>query len=234
MKTWVLEHGALVSASLDRIAALLRAKPDAALALSAGEPCLCVYRALAELSKRGEVSLSRVRFFSVAEYDGLAETDVRRLSCRLADVLLSDTDAAPEHFFAPDQALPEQYDDLISSCGGLDLAVLSLGVNSRFGFNEPATRFDTRTHRQKLTNPTRRELADEFGGEALVPEYGLTMGVKTLTEAGDILVLAEGEAKAKAVFHMLYGRDDSIYPAAFLQIPPEVTVIVDPAAAAQI
>ena len=89
-----------------------------------------------------------------------------------------------------------------------------------------------RTRRQKLAPASRRELAALFGGEENVPVYGLTMGVKTLVEARRILVTASGAERAKAVFDMLYGRDDSIVPAAFLQIPPDVTVLVDEAAAA--
>ena len=111
------------------------------------------------------------------------------------------------------------------------MAVLGLGVNAHVGYNEPAVPFDSRTHRQKLTDKTRAQLAGQFGSAEAAPAYAWTMGVKTLVSARQILVLAYGEEKAWAVFQMLYARDDSVIPAAFLQIPPEVTVLVDPAAA---
>ena len=60
------------------------------------------------------------------------------------------------------------------------------------------------------------------------------MGFSQLCFAREILVIALGEKKSAAVFHMLYGRDDSVYPAAFLQLPPNVTVWADEAAAARL
>lgn len=123
------------------------------------------------------------------------------------------------------------YDDMISEAGGLDLAVLGLGMNAHIGYNEPATPYSSLTHVQKLTAPTRRQLAAAFSGEKNVPERAYTMGIRTLVSAKRIMVIALGAEKAQPVFDMLYGRDDSVVPAAFLQLPPEVTVYLDPAAA---
>ena len=123
-------------------------------------------------------------------------------------------------------------DEAIRRCGGLDLAVLGLGVNAHIGYNEPGTQFSTGCRVQKLTGKTKQQLAWLFPDGASVPEKAVTMGIRTLTQAKEILVLAVGEEKAKAVFDMLYARDDSVIPAAFLQIPANVTVCADPAAEA--
>ena len=234
MKTMILDRAQIVETALAKITGLVAQKPEAVIALSVGETCLAVYRALADAAKGGELSLSGLRFFSVTELEGVPPDSRHSHGQRIKELFLEDTDADARRFFVPDAADPARYDEEIARCGGLDLAILDIGVNARIGFNEPATPFDSRTHRQKLTRPTRRELAEEFGGEENVPVYGLSMGIKTLVEAKEILVLAEGEEKSKAVFHMLYGRDDSIYPAAFLQIPPQVTVLVDAAAASKL
>lgn len=124
-----------------------------------------------------------------------------------------------------------EFDDMISAAGGLDLAVLGLGMNAHIGYNEPATPYSSLTHMQKLTAPTRRQLAEAFGAEENVPERAYTMGIKTLVMARQIMVIALGAEKAEPVFNMLYGRDDSVVPAAFLQVPSEVNVYLDPAAA---
>ena len=87
---------------------------------------------------------------------------------------------------------------------------------------------------QKLTDKTRQQLAWLFPDGASVPEKAVTMGIRTLTRAREIMVLALGEEKAKAVFDMLYARDDSVIPAAFLQIPADVTVYVDPPAGSKL
>ena len=234
MKTIVLEHEQLIASAADQINELINRKPDAVIALSDCEPAFSVYATLAQRCKQGTLSFSKTHFFTITEFDGLEPENKHSQGRRLKTFFTENTDAASEHFTVLNSDNYEQYDAIIAACGGLDLAVPELGINSRVGFNEPATPFDTRTHRQKLTNPTRRELAAQFGGEDRVPVFGLTMGIKTLVEARELLVLAEGEEKERAVFHMLYGRDDSIYPAAFLQIPLRVTVMIDKSAAVRL
>ena len=133
------------------------------------------------------------------------------------------------HFLSPEDL--DSYDRQIRDAGGLDLAVLGLGSNAHIGFNEPAVPFASLSHRQKLAPATRRQIAGQFGSEQNVPDYGLTMGVYTLVQAREIIVLAFGEEKADAVHKMLYGRNDSSVPAAFLQIPGDVTAYVDEEAA---
>ena len=153
------------------------------------------------------------------------------MKSRLNDCFFSRVDAERENCFFLSEEKLENYDGMIEEKGGIDLAVLDIGLNARIGFNEPATPFDSLSHRQKLSDSSRRELAPLFGGEERVPEFGLTMGIKTLVSARDILLISSGESRADAVFNMLYGRNDSFVPAAFLQIPLNVTVCLDGASA---
>ena len=112
----------------------------------------------------------------------------------------------------------------------LDACVLGLGTRGQIGFNEVATPFDTETHWQKLTDTTRAEYA--FLGE--LPEKGLTLGIRQIVSAKKILVLALGAERAEAVFNMMYGRNDSTVPAAFLQISPDVDIYLDAEAAGKL
>ena len=232
MKTIVRGSEECCRLAAGQIRDLLREKPEAVLALAAGRTLAPLYAELAGLCRAGELSLRQARVFAVTEYENCP----KELSCRCAleTALLETTDLAPENcrFLSAESA--EDFDEAIRSAGGLDLAVLGLGDNGHIGYNEPATPYASRTHRQKLTDATRRQLAGQFGGEDKVPAYAWTMGIKTLVEAGQILVLAFGEEKAKPAFQMLYARDDSYVPAAFLQLPPNVTVYLDRAAAAKI
>ena len=178
------------------------------------------------------MSLARARVFTVAEFEGGDEA----LSCRrqIEEELIGRTDLDPDkcRFLSAETA--EGYDDAIREAGGLDMAVLGLGDNAHIGFNEPATPFESYTHRQKLTDATRRQLTEHFGAPERVPEHGWTMGIKTLVSARQILLLAFGEEKTEPAFRMLYARTDSAVPAAFLQIPLNVTVYLDEAAAKKI
>ena len=232
MKTIVCEKEECCRRAADQIQSLLREKPDAVLALACGRSMRPLFWELAKRCAAGELSLVGARVFAVTEFDDGPE----ELSCRteLERELLARTDLREENCCFPGAGSGEDYEARIAEAGGLDLAVLGLGDNAHFGYNEPATPYDSRTHRQKLTDASRRQLAWRFGAEEAVPAYAWTMGVKTVLEARQILVLAFGEEKAKPAFQMLYARDDSFVPAAFLQLPLNVTVYLDPAAAAKI
>ena len=232
MKTIIANSQELYTEAAQRIARVLEEKPDAVLAFSAGRTMELLFRALAGLCGEGKVSLSAAKVFAVTEYEGIPPDR----SCRAAieKGLLGTTDLKEENCTFLDQSNWEVYDRLIQEAGGLDLAVLGLGINAHIGYNEPATPFDSYTHRQKLTDATKRQNAAVFGSTEAVPDYAYTMGIKTLVSARQILVLVSGEEKAEAVFKMLYARDDSAVPAAFLQIPLNVEIYVDREAAAKL
>ena len=213
MKTIISDLPSVHTLAAQEIAALVAEKPDAVLAFAVGRTMKPLFAELARLCGEGGLSLSQARLFAVTEFEDAPE-ELRAENCR----------------FLTREKL-ESYDDEIAAAGGLDLAVLGLGVDAHIGFNEPATPYASRTHRQKLTGRTRRQYAALFGSEEAVPAYGYTMGILTLVEAKHILVLATGEEKARAAFQMLYARDDSYIPAAFLQLPLNVTVFLDSKAA---
>lgn len=205
------------------------AKPDAVIALAAGRDMKGLYKRLGEMCAAGEISLKNARILAVTEFS-------ERHDCEnfLREQLLRTADISGENCFFPDAGAPEEYDRLIESFGGLDLAALGIGQDAHIGYNEPATPFDSHTHVQKLTDRTKRQLSERGYADENMPEYAVTMGIKTLTEARNIILLAEGEDKAAAVFEMVYGKTITYIPASFLQIPTEVTVYLDTAAASRL
>ena len=229
MKTVICEKDEAVRQAAETVAALLRGKPDAVLALACGKTMEPLWAELSRLCQAGACSLRDARILCATELCGVsAEKSCRRA---LTAGLLERTDARKENCFFPDPDAPERTDALIAQFGGLDLAVLGIGENCHIGYNEPGTLFDTRTHLQKLTDRSRRQLLARGFTESELPGRAVTMGVATLTDARNILLLAFCEAKAAAVFQMLYAKTTSYIPAAYLQIPPEVTVFLDRAAA---
>ena len=225
MKTVVSDRASVLDRAAEAVCALLKAKPDAAVTLAAGRTMLPLWERLGELVCRGELSFSEVRFFQTAEFlNAPAEKTFRHMTEKK---LLAVTDLKPEHCFWLSEENLKDCDEAIAKAGGLDLAVLGLGNNAHIGLNEPATQYDTRCRIQKLTPKTREQYGWLFGSAEEVPEKACTLGIHTLVEAKKILVLALGEEKAQATFDMLYARDDSIIPAAFLQLPFDVTVYAD-------
>ena len=195
------------------------------LALVCGQTMGPLWDKLTELCEKGALCFQNVRILCVTELCGVPEEK----SCRhaLTKGLLEKTDARPENCYFPDPDAPEDYDLLIEGLGGIDLAVLGLGENCHIGYNEPGTLFDSRTHVQKLTDRTKRQLLKRGFDEADLPDSAVTMGIKTLTGAREILLLARGGDKAGAVYQTLYAKTTSYIPSVFLQIPLNVTIVSD-------
>ena len=232
MKTLVMERDDLMHRAAEQICTLVREKPSAAITAAAGRTMLPLWEKLAEATANGEADFSQVRFFQTAEFLGVPEEKMLR---RMTEQnLIEKTGIRPENCFWLTEENIVQADERIRLAGGLDLAVLGIGVNAHIGFNEPGTQFSTGCRIQKLTDKTRKQLAWLFSDPASLPEKAVTMGIRTLTLPRVIMVLALGEEKAEAVFQMLYARDDSVIPAAFLQIPADVTVYADPEAGSKL
>ncbi|MCR5089053.1 MAG: 6-phosphogluconolactonase [Oscillospiraceae bacterium] len=226
MKTIVKEQRELLQEAANQIAGLLRGKPDARIAMSAGRTMLPLWDMLAE------TDFSEAFLFQTAEF--VSAPEEKTLRHMMETELLPRAGFRPENCFWLTEDTLGDFDERIAQKGGLDLAILGIGDNAHIAFNEPATPYDTRCRKQRLTGKTRKQYSWLFGGEAAVPASAVTMGIHTLTDAGKIMLLAFGEEKAQAVFDMLYARNDSVIPAAFLQLPADVTVYADPEAAGKL
>jgi glucosamine-6-phosphate deaminase len=122
----------------------------------------------------------------------------------------------------------ERYERAIVDAGGIDMMILGIGANGHIGFNEPAEVLVARTHRVALDDETRAGNALWFGGDVRqVPREALTMGMATILGARSIVLMATGEAKTEAVAAMLEGGVTTRLPASFLQLHPQVTVMLD-------
>ena len=114
---------------------------------------------------------------------------------------------------------------------GIDLAVLGLGRNGHIGFNEPGTPFESLTHVTQLSEETRKREAQAFGGLECVPKKAITMGIRTIMNARETLLLVSGVEKAEALSRALSGPITPEVPASVRQLHPRLTVLADAAAA---
>ena len=232
MKTIISEQKLLYDNAARNLAGILRKKPDAVLALSAEREMLPLYARLAEMCRSGEICMDKARVFALAEYVGADE----KLSCRavLEENLVKPCAVREENFHIPNPQSPAEYDVAISECGGIDISLVDIGDKGQLAFNEPSTPYASGTRLQKLSADARRQRAEYFGGADKVPEQAVTMGIKTIIDAKEILLIAVGPEKAHAVYKMLYGRNDSVIPAAFLQIPLNVNIYLDEQASSEL
>ena len=123
-----------------------------------------------------------------------------------------------------------RYEDLIREAGGFDLTILGLGGNGHIGFNEPGTSFESRTHLVDVALETREANAYSFPS-GICPLRAITVGIKTILESRDILLLVTGAGKAKALAAALNGPIHEVLPASVLQRHARVRVVADRAAA---
>ena len=113
--------------------------------------------------------------------------------------------------------------------------MLGIGTDGHIAFNEPGVPFDSLTHIMELEEQTRRDNARFFDNDIdQVPTHAITMGLASIMRAAKIIVIATGANKADAVYGMVKGPKTTDCPASILQDHPDVTVILDNAAASRI
>lgn len=216
------------------VVARVARKPESVFALAAGATMVSVYAAIAARCAEERTSFAKAKAFDLDEYVGLAPRDPRSFRHFVERELGAKVGLPVASHVAPD-ALAEdleaecaRYEARIEAAGGLDVAVLGLGRNGHLAFNEPGSSFAAKTRIEVLM---RVELSGDERREAL-PRVAITMGIGTILAARACLVVAFGAEKERAVAEMIEGPVTSYVPASALQLHPNVTVVLDDAAAA--
>ncbi len=215
------------------VARLLRDKPNAVLGLATGGTPLRLYRELIRMN----LDWSSVTTFNLDEYVGLPAEHPQSYHSFMWANLFRHVNIRPENVHLPDgrakdiPAFCARYEEQIRQAGGIDLQVLGIGADGHIGFNEPSSSLASRTRIKTLTLQTRRDNARFFGSEDAVPHHVLTMGIGTILEARQIVLLAFGENKAPAVAGAVEGPVTAMNPASILQMHPVAKVVLDEAAA---
>lgn len=221
------------------VAGLLRAKPDATLALPTGATPRAIYAELVRQHQAEGLSFARAQAFNLDEYVGVAPQHPGSFRRALQEALYRHVDLPPEQAHAPDGVAADvsgacaRYEAQIARAGGLDLALLGLGRDGHIAFNEPTSSLQSRTRVKTLAEETRAANQAAFGADP-VPRHALTMGIATILSARRCVLVAFGDAKAQAVARMVEGPLTAMVPASALQLHARATVIVDEAAAARL
>ena len=236
------DEAALSAALATHVLERIVARPSLVLGLPTGRTPLGLYRELRERSGvplRGReptagIDWSQVRTFNLDEFAGLAAGSEESYRAYMQTELFDHISIDPRNIgflngMAPD--LKEEcrrYEEAIDRAGGIDLQILGIGANGHIGFNEPADGLCASTHIADLTRETREANAPRFGGDwRRVPARALSMGMATILNASEIVLMATGPEKADAVRGMIEGLITTKLPASLLQVHPSVTVMVD-------
>ncbi len=232
------EEASLIAAR--HVARLVRDKPNAVLGLATGSTPLAMYQELVRLHREQGLDFSGVTTFNLDEYVGLAPEHPASYHTFMWENFFQHVNVPRERIHIPDgmtshvPAFCQKYEDAIRAAGGIDLQVLGIGSDGHIGFNEPSSSLASRTRIKTLTAQTRADNARFFTSPDDVPLHVITMGVGTIMDTRQVLLLAFGERKAKAIAEAVEGPITAMNPASILQMHPVAKCIIDEGAAAQL
>ena len=212
-------------------------KPGMVLGLATGSTPLGLYAKMVEDHKQNGTSYKDIRSFNLDEYVGLPITHPESYYAFMHRNLFDQIDIPEENTHVPSglgedlEAQARKYDEMIDE-SPVDIQLLGIGSDGHIAFNEPGTPFDSGTHVTDLAESTIKDNCRFFDNDiSKVPTQAVTQGIGTIMKAKNILLIATGANKAKAVKDMLEGPIDESCPASILQKHDNVIVIVDEPAA---
>jgi len=223
-----------------KIASVVQRDPEAVLGLATGSSPTGIYASLAARVAAGEIDFGRASGFALDEYVGIPlEHPESYASVIERDVVVPlGMDASkvrvPDGRASDIEAAVVDYEQAIVDAGGIDIQILGIGANGHIGFNEPTSSFASRTRIKTLAPQTRADNARFFDDPSQVPTHCLTQGLGTILDAHEVVLVAQGAAKASAVAGMVEGPLSAMCPGSALQLHRHATIVVDEAAAADL
>lgn len=225
------------------IADLIRRKNNSGhhtvLGLTTGSTPLDVYKELIRLHAEDGLDFSNVVTFNLNEYYPIEKESLQSYHRFMREHLFDHINVPDTQIHMPDGELSEgdvdswctAYESAISDAGGLDLVLLRIGRSGHIGFNEPGSGRGARTRAVILDEITRKDAASSFFGDENVPRNGLTMGVGTILDAREILLMATGEGKANIIKRAVEEPMCDEVTASYLQEHPSSAIYLDRGAA---
>ena len=232
---------AAIKLAAQLIAKSVRSKPHFVLGLATGATMEGVYDELARMHAAEHLDFSRCHTFNLDEYVGVPPESPFSYHAYIQKHLFSRVNLHPLCAHLPNGMAPDlaaecrHYEHLIHEVGGIDLQLLGLGRDGHIGFNEPLSALRSRTREKALTPSTLAANAPFFGGDVnSMPRRAITMGVGTILEAHNCLMLVTGDSKADILALAVDGPITAMVTASALQLHPHCQVIVDEEAAAEL
>ncbi|KAK5661958.1 hypothetical protein OQA88_10069 [Cercophora sp. LCS_1] len=211
------------------------------LGLPTGSSPLGVYRILVEKYKAGEISFTNIVTFNMDEYISLPRDHPQSYHTFMHQHLFSHINIPPQNVHIPDGCAPcletecASYEAKISSYGGIDLFLCGLGSDGHIAFNEPGSSLSSRARVKTLAYDTVLANARFFGGDvSKVPRMAVTVGVSTVMEAREVVVVVLGAEKAPALQRCVEEGVNHMWTGSALQMHPFSMVVCDEDATAEL
>ena len=210
------------------------AKKPFVLGLCTGSTPLGMYAELIKMYKAGKLSFENVVTFNMDEYIGLGPKDkqsyhhfmyenffnhinIRQANINLLNGLTKD--------YAKECS---RYEDMIKSYGKIHLFIGGVGSDGHIAFNEPFSSLSSRTRVKTLTESTIKANSRFFDNDvSKVPTTVLTVGIGTIMDAAEVMILITGENKATALKHGIEGSINHVWTISALQMHPHGIIVCD-------
>jgi len=205
-----------------------------------GSSVLLTYEALIKKHRSNNLSFKNTTTFNLDEYVGLKPGHSQSYRHYMNNKLFNHIDIDKKNTYIPEcfnkdyELCCENYESKIKLIGGIDLQLLGLGTNGHIGFNEPTSSLSSRTRVKTLTENTIANNARFFNADEFQPSIAVTMGIGTIMEAENILLIGLGKNKSKAVADLVEGPISSFCPGSALQNHQNVVIVLDNLAASDL
>ncbi len=218
---------------------ILETKEKPLLCTASGDSPKGVYRELIKQVQEKKIDTSQWTFLSLDEWEGMNGNDEGSCRFHLDNDLFGPLNVAESKivFFdgraSDPEAECERIENFIGENGGIDVAIVGLGMNGHVGMNEPGTPTDSRTHVAEIDSTT-QAVGQKYFKEERKLTHGLTLGLTTLLETRNVMLLVSGNKKAGIVQKIIEEDISEQLPASILRRHKKFYVYLDKDAAADL
>ncbi|KAJ7350374.1 glucosamine-6-phosphate isomerase [Mycena albidolilacea] len=211
------------------------------LGLPTGSSPIPTYKALIKLVQDGKLSFKNVITFNMDEYVGLPRDHSESYHTFMFREFFSHIDIPPSQV----NILDGNAEDLIGECnsyearikavGGIELFLGGIGEDGHIAFNEPGSSLASRTRIKTLAYETILANARFFNNDlSQVPRMALTVGVATVLDSREVVVVVTGQRKALALSKAIEEGVNHLWTLSALQLHPWALIVVDEDATAEL
>ncbi|MCA1902692.1 MAG: glucosamine-6-phosphate deaminase [Candidatus Hydrogenedens sp.] len=222
------------------IAERLREKPHSVLGLATGRTMIPLYGRLVEMHQKENLDFSLAVTFNLDEYIGIAPEHPGSYHYFMRYHFFQHINIDPRNTHIPNGMASDikkeciEYEGKIRDYGGIDLQILSIGESGHIGFNEPLSSMFSRTREKALSPRTIAQNKHLFPNPDEMPKRAITMGVGTILEADQCIVLVIGKHKSKILAKAVEGPFTAMISATALQLHPNCVVVADEEAGSEL
>lgn len=228
----VKNYSELSKRAADILTSEITTKPNLKIGFATGQTPIGLYKELVKAYKNKKVNFSKVKGFDIDEYYPIERKNFDSYYYYLHKNLFNKVNIKKSnlHLFDSETKNPKKeclnYEKTIVK-NPADIIILGVGTNGHIAFNEPYSKFNSKTRIIELTKETIQRNSKLFKNKKDMPKKALTIGIKTIMQSKKILLLASGKHKSEAISHLIKGKINSKWPVTYLRKHKNFIVIVD-------